>query len=69
MRTLKVEPSIAGELEAAGFTCLDEVAYVPQDELLEVANVPEAQLLELRRMARIYLLSAESGDSSGMPDV
>jgi transcription termination/antitermination protein NusA len=73
MRTLNVEASIAESLVLAGFTTIDEVAYVPLPELLEVANVPEARLLELRQQAREYLLKEALGGQpppwEGMTDV
>lgn len=73
MRTLGVELAVARALEAAGFTIVDEIAYVPFDELLEVEGVSEHRLTELRKVAREYLLREALGNRpapwEGMTDV
>ena len=73
MRTLGVDLAVARALEAAGFTIVDEIAYVPFQELLEVEGVPEPRLMELRRVAREYLLKEALGNWpppwEGMTDV
>jgi transcription termination/antitermination protein NusA len=62
MRTLGVELSVARALEGAGFTSVEEVAYVPVDELLEVKSVPEHRLIEIRKVAREYLMKDALGN-------
>ena len=56
-RTLKVESSLAEALEADGFTSIDEVAFVPFNELLEVPGLTETTAAALRNLARMYLLN------------
>ena len=62
MRSLGVKLAVARALEAAGFTSIDEVAYVPINELLEIKEVPEHRLMEIRQVARDVLLKEALGD-------
>jgi N utilization substance protein A len=66
MRTLGVKLAAARELEAAGLTSLDEVAYIPLAELLEIKSIPEHHLVELRKVARAHLLKDALG-GEGLP--
>jgi transcription termination/antitermination protein NusA len=61
-RTLHTTPELAHALEAEGFTCIDEVAYVPLPELLEVRGLTEESALSLRNIARLYLLNEGMGE-------
>jgi len=62
-RTLHVDRSLAEALESEGFTCLDEVAYVPFDELIEVPGLTSEAATSLRNLARMYLLNNAIGDT------
>ncbi len=54
---LRMEPAIAELLVREGFMTLDEVAYVPKQELMSVEGLSEAQVDELRERARDILLT------------
>ena len=56
VRILGIPEQVAQALCACGHTSIEEIAYVPPDELLATPGVPEWLLLELRERARIYLL-------------
>jgi N utilization substance protein A len=56
-RTLHVDRTLAEALEAEGFTCLDEVAYVPFNELIQVSGLTDEAATSLRNLARMYLLN------------
>lgn len=63
---LDIDEDVATALVEAGFTSIDEIAYVPQEELLEVEGFDEALVDELRERAKNKLLAlALSGESSG----
>jgi len=47
---LLVSPEIAANLIEAGFTSIEEIAYVPAQELMEVEGMDEADLLEIEGM-------------------
>lgn len=54
---LGVEPAIAEALANEGFTSLEEVAYVPVQELLEVDGFDQALVTALRERAKAALLT------------
>lgn len=54
---LDVDEVLAGILIAEGFTTIEEVAYVPEQELLNVEEFDEDIVGELRNRARDYLLT------------
>ncbi|AOU97544.1 transcription termination/antitermination protein NusA [Acidihalobacter yilgarnensis] len=54
---LDVDEEIAAILVQEGFTTVDEVAYVPPEELLEIEEFDEAVVEELRARARDSLLT------------
>ena len=54
---LRMEPATAELLVREGFMTLDEVAYVPKQELMSVEGLSEAQVDELRERARDILLT------------
>jgi transcription termination/antitermination protein NusA len=55
--TLGVDENVASVLVQEGFTNLDEVAYVPKQELLAVEEFDEELIDELRNRARDVLLT------------
>jgi len=64
---LDVDDEVAAILVQEGFTSVDEVAYVPEEELLDIEEFDDAVAEELRNRARDVLLtraiaSAEGGD-------
>ena len=63
---LEVDEDIAKVLVEAGFTTIDEVAYVPREELLGIEGFDEDTVDELRERAKNKLLAlALTGDSTG----
>lgn len=54
---LQVSPEIAESLIEAGFTSIEEIAYVPAQELLEVEGMNEELLGTLRERAKDTLLT------------
>ncbi|QJR10319.1 Transcription termination/antitermination protein NusA [Usitatibacter rugosus] len=59
MEKLDVDEEVAEILVQEGFTSLDEVAYVPLNEMLEIEAFDEDTVNELRRRARDSLLTEE----------
>jgi N utilization substance protein A len=59
MERLDVDEEVAEILVSEGFTSLDEVAYVPINEMLEIEAFDEDTVNELRRRARDSLLTEE----------
>src|SRR5579862_7461017 len=57
MEKLDVDEEVAEILVKEGFTSLDEVAYVPINEMLEIEDFDEETVNELRRRARNALLT------------
>jgi N utilization substance protein A len=57
MAHLDVGEDVANILVAEGFSNIEEVAYVPESELLEVAEFDEDIVTEIRRRARDALLT------------
>lgn len=65
MDQLDVDEEVAAILVQEGFTTVDEVAYVPTEELLEIEEFDESVVEELRARARDALLTrAISGGGS-----
>lgn len=65
---LDVDEDIAGVLADNGFTTVDEIAYIPEEELLNIEGFDEEIVTELRSRANDALLtSALSGGGSGQP--
>ncbi len=58
MVKLDVDEEVADILVQEGFTTLEEVAYVPLEEMLEIESFDEATITELRSRARNALLNA-----------
>jgi N utilization substance protein A len=59
MEKLDVDEEIADILIAEGFTSLEEVAYVPLQEMLEIESFDEDTVNELRARAKDVLLTME----------
>ena len=59
MEKLDVDEEIADILIAEGFTSLEEVAYVPLQEMLEIESFDEDTVHELRTRAKDALLTME----------
>ena len=59
MEKLDVDEEIADILIAEGFTSLEEVAYVPLQEMLEIESFDEDTVHELRNRAKDALLTME----------
>ena len=57
MKALDVDESVAGALVEEGFTTLEEVAYVPLEELAGMEGFNEEIVLELRNRAKDALLT------------
>jgi N utilization substance protein A len=59
MEKLDVDEEIADLLIAEGFTSLEQVAYVPLEEMLEIESFDEDTVNELRTRAKDALLTME----------
>jgi len=57
MEKLDVDEEVAGILVQEGFATLEEVAYVPIDEMLEIESFDEETVDEIRNRARNVLLT------------
>jgi N utilization substance protein A len=57
MEHLLVSPEIATNLIEGGFTSIEEIAYVPSQELMEVEGMDEGLLNSLRQRAKDTLLT------------
>jgi N utilization substance protein A len=56
-KRLDVDAEVAEILVAEGFSTIEEVAYVPEAELLDIEEFDEAIVAELRNRASDYLLT------------
>jgi N utilization substance protein A len=66
MTKLDVDEDVAGILVQEGFTTLDEVAYVPRQELLDIEEFDEALVDELRRRAEDALLTSAIAEEEAL---
>ncbi|HBK19110.1 MAG TPA: transcription termination/antitermination protein NusA, partial [Gammaproteobacteria bacterium] len=57
MQALSVDEDVAAVLVEEGFTTLEEVAYVPMEEILAVEGFDEEIVTELRNRAKDALLT------------
>ncbi|WP_068811004.1 transcription termination factor NusA [Pseudohongiella nitratireducens] len=64
--TLDVDQDVAELLVLEGFTSLEEIAYVPMDELLEIEGFDEDIAKELRDRARDALLTQAIASEEGL---
>lgn len=66
MEKLDVDEDVAGILVQEGFTTLDEVAYVPRQELLDIEEFDEALVDELRRRAEDALVTSAIAEEEAL---
>ena len=66
---LDVDAEVADILIAEGFTSLEEVAYVPMQEMLEIQSFDEDTVNELRTRAKHALLTMEIAREESVEDV
>ena len=66
---LDVDETLSQLLVAEGFTSLEEVAYVPLQEMLEIEGFDEETVGELRTRAKDALLTMEIAREEGVSDV
>jgi N utilization substance protein A len=69
MEKLDVDEEIADILIAEGFTSLEEVAYVPLQEMLEIESFDEETVTELRTRAKNALLTMEIAREESVEEV
>jgi N utilization substance protein A len=69
MEKLDVDEEIADILIAEGFTSLEEVAYVPLQEMLEIESFDEETVNELRSRAKNALLTMEIAHEESVEEV
>jgi N utilization substance protein A len=69
MEKLDVDQEIADILFAEGFTSLEEVAYVPIQEMLEIESFDEDTVNELRARAKDALLTMEIAREESVEEV
>ena len=55
-RTLHMDAGVARTLTAAGIVTLEELAYVPMQELLDIPGLMESDAQLFRKRAHAYLL-------------
>ena len=68
MEKLDVDEEIADILISEGFTSLEEVAYVPLQEMLEIESFDEDTVNELRARAKDALLTMEIAREESVED-
>jgi transcription termination/antitermination protein NusA len=66
---LDVDAEVADILIAEGFSSLEEVAYVPMQEMLEIESFDEDTVTELRTRAKDALLTMEIAKEESVDDV
>jgi transcription termination/antitermination protein NusA len=66
---LDVDAEVADILIAEGFSSLEEVAYVPMQEMLEIESFDEDTVNELRTRAKDALLTMEIAKEENVDDV
>ena len=69
MEKLDVDEEIADLLIAEGFTSLEQVAYVPLEEMLEIESFDEDTANELRNRAKDALLTMEIAHEENVDEV
>mgnify|MGYP002720393054 FL=1 len=69
MEKLDVDEEIADILISEGFTSLEEVAYVPLQEMLEIEAFDEETVHELRNRAKDALLTMEIAHEESVDEV
>ena len=66
---LDVDVEVADILIAEGFTSLEEIAYVPMQELLEIESFDKDTITELRNRAKDALLTMEIAHEESVEEV
>jgi N utilization substance protein A len=66
---LDVDAEVADILIAEGFTSLEEVAYVPLQEMLEIESFDEDTVHELRKRAKDAMLTLEIAKEEKVEEV
>jgi len=69
MDTLEVDEDVAGVLVEEGFTSLEEVAYVPIEEMTAIEGFDEEIVEELRNRAKDALLTKAIASEEALGDV
>ena len=69
MERLDVDEEMADILISEGFTSLEEVAYVPLQEMLEIEGLDEETVNELRTRAKDALLTMEIAKEEGVEEI
>jgi transcription termination/antitermination protein NusA len=69
MTQLDVDEEVASILVQEGFTTIDEVAYVPLQEMLAIEGFDEDLVEELRNRAKDVLLTRAIAKEESLPDV
>ena len=68
MDKLAVDEEVAMILMQEGFTGIDEVAYVPEAEMLNIEEFDDDMVRELQSRARDALLASEIASEEGISD-
>jgi len=66
IENLDVDEAIANILIEEGFSSIEEIAYVPEEEMLEIEDFDEDIIIELRNRAKDYLLNLALADEEEM---
>lgn len=69
MERLDVDQEVADILIEEGFTALEEIAYVPINEMLEIEAFDEDTVNEIRQRARDALITEAIASEEGMADM
>jgi N utilization substance protein A len=67
MADLRVDENVAAVLAEEGFTTIDEIAYVPESELLAIADFDE-ELVAILRQRALDALSSQTGGAEQDPE-
>jgi len=65
---LDVDDEVATILQQEGFTAIEEVAYVPEQEMLEIEEFDQEIVKELQSRAKDVLLTREIASEEGLTD-
>jgi N utilization substance protein A len=68
MESLEVDEDVAGVLVEEGFTTLEEVAYVPIEEMMAIEGFDEEIVQELRNRAKDALLTKAIASEEALGD-
>jgi len=69
MRELAVDEEIASILAQEGFTSIEEIAYVPEDEVLRIEEFDDKLVQELRTRAKDRMLTRILSEEVKLMDV